>query len=108
MYKQYKDDLYDKYDDILSSKCKYCKSKLYVKIFKNKVNKMQIGLYCTKCNKWHKFINEDDVFYYVGCKCKIVNAYGNLYKTKLYQLKNIINLNNKYLYKFNKVDKIKN
>lgn len=107
MYKQSKYDPYEKYEDATSTKCKYCKNKLYVKVFKNKVNKMQIGLYCTKCNKWHKFINEDDVFYYVGCKCKIVNTYGDLYKTKLYQLRNVTNINNRYLTKA-KFDKYKN
>ena len=64
MYKQSKYDPYEKYEDATSTKCKYCKNKLYVKIFKNKVNKMQIGLYCTKCNKWHKFINEDGTYTY--------------------------------------------
>ena len=37
-------------------------------------------------------MTEDDVFYYVGVGCKIVNQYGPLYKTKLYKLKNITNI----------------
>ena len=43
----------------------------------------------SKCGKYHKFINDDDVFYYVGVGCRIVNKYGPLFKTKLYQLKDI-------------------
>ena len=53
-----------------------------------------MGLYCSKCNKYHKFINDDDVFYYVGVGCKIVNTYGSLYYTKLYQLKDVTNIYN--------------
>ena len=52
-----------------------------------------MGLYCSKCGKWHKFINDDDVFYYVGVGCRIVNEYGPLYKSKLNKLKGIANLN---------------
>lgn len=52
-----------------------------------------MGLYCSKCGKYHKFINDDDVFYYVGVGCRIVNKYGNLYNTRLYQLKDIVSLN---------------
>lgn len=80
------------YDENLSSKCKYCKSKLYIKIFRNRDQKRQIGLYCSKCGRYHKFITDDDVFYYVGTGCRIVNKYGPLYNTRLYQLKDITNL----------------
>ena len=89
MYKTNKDQYYD---ENLSSKCKYCKRKLYIKIFRNKNNKRQMGLYCSKCGKYHKFINDDDVYYYVGVGCRIVNKYGPLYNTRLYPLKNITNL----------------
>lgn len=75
---------YKNYEENVSTKCKYCNNKLYVKIFKNKIKKLQIGLYCSKCNKWHKFINENDVSYYVGCKCKVLNTYGSLKETSLY------------------------
>lgn len=73
-------------EDVVTTKCNKCKSKFYIRIFKNKINKLQIGLYCTRCNKWYKFINEEDVPYYVGCKCRVKNEYGNLYDTKLYQI----------------------
>ena len=82
----------DYYDENLSSKCRSCNKKLYVKIFRNKANRRQMGLYCSKCGKWHKFLNDDDVFYYVGVGCRIVNNYGSLYNTKLYKLKDITNL----------------
>ena len=90
--KVYKNEDAMGWKDDLGTKCKYCRHKLYIKIFKNSASLMQIGLYCSKCQKWHSFINEDDVFYYVGCKCRIVNTYGNLYGTKLYQLKGIANI----------------
>ena len=81
-----------KYDENLSSKCKSCNGKLIIKIFRNKANQRQMGLYCSKCGKYHKFINDDDVFYYVGVGCRIKNTYGNLYGTKIYQLKDITNI----------------
>ena len=51
-----------------------------------------MGLYCTECNKYVRFVNDDDVFYYVGVGCKVVNEYGPLYRTKLNRLKNITNI----------------
>lgn len=90
--KNKKNKINNNWDSNLSSKCKYCKSKLYIKVFKNKANLRQMGLYCSRCQKWHRFINDDDVFYYVGVGCRIINTYGNLYGTKLYQLKNITNI----------------
>ena len=91
-YKPYKNEDIMNWTDETGTKCKYCKGKFYIKIFRNKSNSIQIGLYCSKCQKWHSFINEDDVFYYVGCKCRIVNNYGDLRNTKLYQLKGITNI----------------
>ena len=51
-----------------------------------------MGLYCSECNKYVRFINDNDVFYYVGLGCKIENTYGPLNKTRLYKLRNITNL----------------
>lgn len=84
---------FNDYDKFVSDRCKHCNGKLYVKIFKNKVDKKQIGLYCSRCNKYIRFLTENDVFYYVGVGCRIVNEYGPLYKSKLNKLKGITNLN---------------
>ena len=95
--KEFKNEDAMGWKDELGTKCRYCRGKLYIKIFKNSAFLMQIGLYCSKCNKWHSFINEDDVFYYVGCKCRIVNQYGDLSHTKLNQLRYVTDLNRKEL-----------
>ena len=81
------------WSDETRTKSKCCRAKLYIKIFRNKANMLQIGLYCSKCQKWDKFVDENDVFYYVGCRCRVLNTYGSLYGTRLYQLKDIIELN---------------
>lgn len=41
----------------LNFKCKYCKNPTY-KIKKHKIN---VGLYCQKCGKWHKFFTKDEI-----------------------------------------------
>lgn len=88
-----KKEKYNNYDKYVSDKCKICNGKLYVKIFKNKRDKRQVGLYCSECEKYVRFLTDNDVFYYVGVGCIIVNNYGPLYKSKLNKLKDIANLN---------------
>ena len=80
------------YDENTNSKSKCCNKKLEIRIFKNRSNNRQMGLYCSKCGKYHKFINDDDVYYYVGVGCKIVNTYGDLKGTKIYYLRSITNI----------------
>lgn len=69
-------------------RCKLCNSLNYIKIFKNKAENRQQGLYCSSCGKYQKFLTNKEVYYYVGIGLKLVNTFGDLSNTPLRQLNN--------------------
>ena len=72
----------------IERKCRLCGSDLYVLLYKNKALRLQQGLYCSMCGKYHKFLTNNEVFYAVGTGIQIKNTYGDLSQTNLKQLNN--------------------